>query len=381
MLNIRFMNNIKELLITVLKSGLRVLYAPIKLFKTKDRIVYLSRQSNEKSIDMLLLETAIKSELPNTEQVFRLRMIPDGVGAKIKYCLGVIGDMYYIATSKVALLDTYSITISCLKHKKSLKVIQMWHASGAVKKFGLQSLGTKEGRDEKISAAMCMHKNYDYVLAPSKATAAFYMEAFGCSADKIKISSLPRVDEVLTDNGSTADFYRQNTALSHKKIVLFLPTFRDREAFAVNSLKESFKTNMTDYHLIVSPHPLFSQVGRDEVFSYKGSFSTYDLMKVADIIITDYSACAFDAGVLMKPLYFYVPDYDEYSRERGLNINLKDEMPKAVFESSDELRDAIRSGEYDYNELYEFKSKYMENTGSDNAEILAKFISILVNEA
>ncbi len=104
-------------------------------------------------------------------------------------------------------------------------------------------------------------------------------------------------------------------------------------------------------------------------------------MKVADIIITDYSACAFDAGVLMKPLYFYVPDYDEYSRERGLNINLKDEIPKAVFESSDELRDAIRSGEYDYNELYEFKSKYMENTGSDNAEILAKFISILVNEA
>lgn len=381
MLNIRFMNNIKVLLITVLKFGLRVLYAPIKLFKTKDRIVYLSRQSNDKSIDMLLLEKTIKKELPDTEQVFRLRMIPDGIGAKIKYCFGVIGDMYYIATSKVALLDTYSITISCLKHKKSLKVIQMWHASGAVKKFGLQSLGTKEGRDEKISTAMRMHKNYDYVLAPSKATAVFYMEAFGCSADKIKICSLPRVDEVLTDNGSTADFYRQNPGLSHKKIVLFLPTFRDRELFAVNSLKESFSHNMTDYHLIVSPHPLFSKVSRDERFSFNGSFSTYDLMKAADIIITDYSACAFDASVLMKPLYFYVPDYDKYSRERGLNINLKAEMPGAVFEDSDALCSAVKAADYDYNALYAFKSKYMENTGSDNAEILAKFISILVNEA
>ena len=381
MLNIRFMNNIKVLLITVLKIGLRVLYAPIKLFKTKDRIVYLSRQSNEKSIDMLLLEKAIKKELPNTEQVFRLRMIPDGIGAKIKYCFGVIGDMYYIATSRVALLDTYSITVSCLNHKKSLKVIQMWHASGAVKKFGLQSIGTKEGRDEKISSAMCMHKNYNYVLAPSKATAAFYMEAFGCSADKIKICSLPRVDEVLTDNGSTADFYRQNPALSHKKIVLFLPTFRDREAFAVNSLKESFKSGMEDYHLIVSVHPLFSKVGRDESFSFNGSFSTYDLMKVADIIVTDYSACAFDAGVLMKPLYFYVPDYDKYSRERGLNINIREEMSDSVFEDADELCSAIKSESYNYNELFAFKSKYMENTGSDNAEILAKFISILVNEA
>ena len=70
-----------------------MLYAPMKLFKTKNRIVYLSRQSNDKSIDMQLLERAVKAEQPETEQVFRLRMIPDGIGAKIKYCFGIIGDM------------------------------------------------------------------------------------------------------------------------------------------------------------------------------------------------------------------------------------------------------------------------------------------------
>ena len=101
-------------------------------------------------------------------------MIPESLPGKIAYCFSIIGDMYYLATSKVAIIDTYSITVSCLKHKKSLKVIQMWHALGALKKFGLQSVGTKEGRDEKISRAMCMHKNYDYVLAPSKKTAKFY---------------------------------------------------------------------------------------------------------------------------------------------------------------------------------------------------------------
>lgn len=368
----------KVLLISMLKLGLRIIYAFMKLFKTKNRIVYLSRQSNDKSIDMKLLEKAVDTELSGYEQVFRLRMIPDGFAAKMKYCLGIIGDMYYLATSRVAILDTYSITVSCLKHKQSLKVIQMWHASGAIKKFGLQSVGTKEGRDESVSRAMCMHKNYDYVLAPSKATAAFYMEAFGCEADKIKICSLPRVDELLTDTGSTRAFFRENPSLSHKKIILYLPTFRDREALAVKSLKEEYDCSLSgDYHLIVSPHPLFSKVEREERFSFQGSYSTYDLMKLADVIITDYSACAFDASVLMKPLYFYVPDYDSYSRERGLNIELERKMPNVTFKSADELCREIKKDAYDYDALFAFKSEFMENTNSNNAQILAKFISLI----
>ena len=370
----------KVLLFSILKFGLKVLYAPLKLFKTKNRIVYLSRQSNDKSLDMQLLEKAIKDELPDTQQVFRLRMIPDGIGAKIKYCVDVIGDMYYLATSRVAILDTYSITVSCLKHKKDLKVIQMWHALGAVKKFGLQSVGTKEGRDEKISNAMCMHKNYDYVLAPSKATARFYMEAFGCGADKMKICSLPRVDELLKNDGVSVRFYRENPALADKKIVLYLPTFRDREAYVAQELKVEFLQGMQNYHLIISTHPLFSKVKKDERFFYNGSYSTIDLMKIADIIITDYSACAFEAAVLMKPLYFFVPDYNQYVEERGANIDLKAEMPQFTFENAGELCTAIQSGTYDQNKLFAFKTKYVENAGTNNAQIIAKFISMLMNQ-
>lgn len=379
MQSIRFTSKMKVLLITALKLCLKAIYLPFKLFKAKNQIVFLSRQSNDKSIDMLLLERELKKELPDTKLVFRLRMIPDGIVNKIKYCFGIIGDMYFLATSRVAILDTYSITVSCLKHKKTLKVIQMWHASGAIKKFGLQSVGTKEGRDEKISSAMCMHKNYDYILAPSSATAKFYMQAFGYSADKIKICSLPRIDEVLSDNGRTASFYRDNPSLSHKRIIVYLPTFRDREESAVRLLKEEFSNTLAaDCHLIVSPHPLFSRIEREEQYSYRGTYSTYDLMKLADVIITDYSACAFDAGVLMKPLYFYVPDYDEYASERGLNIDLRAEMPSAVFDNADELCRAIAAGSYDYDSLFSFKSKYMENTNSNNTEILVKFISMLL---
>lgn len=365
----------KTFLISVLKIGLAILYAPLKLFKTKNQIVYLSRQSNDKSIDMRLLEQAIKQEDSTVKQVFRLKMIDDGLSAKIKYCFSIIGDMYYLATSKVAIVDTYSITVSCLKHKNDLKVIQMWHALGAIKKFGLQSIGTKEGRDEKISNAMNMHKNYDYVLAPSTATAMFYMEAFGVEKDKIKLCPMPRVDFITDTSSRVTEFYSLNPGLGDKKIVLYVPTFREREAVIANTLKTEFD-GKDDYALIISPHPL-SKVASDEKYSPNGSFSSFDLMKIADVIITDYSACAFEASLLMKPLYFYVPDYKEYMDERGINVDIFAEMPHAVFEDAESLVSSIVSNDYDLNELYSFKAKYIENSKGSCAEILAKFVVML----
>lgn len=369
----------KTFLIKLFKLGLTIIYIPLKLLKTKDRIVYLSRQSDSKSLDMQLLEKEINKISPGTQQFFRLRMIHNSIGAYFRYCFGIIGDLYYLATSKVAIVDTYSIAVSCLKHKDDLKVVQIWHALGALKKFGLQSIGTKEGRDERISNAMCMHKNYDYIIAPSKATARFYMEAFGYhNSSAVKICSLPRVDALLSDTGSSSRFYKENPDLSDKKIVLYLPTFRDGEAAAFRLLKDEFRQGMDGFKLIVSAHPLFSKIQKESEFSVNGSFSTVELMKIADVIITDYSACAFEASVLMKKLYFFVPDYEKYSRDRGLNIDLYSEMPSATFDSADELCNSIREDMYDLNALYAFKSKYVENASTDNSEVLAKFIAMLL---
>ena len=368
----------KTVILGVLKIVLRIIYAPLKLQKSKNRIVYLSRQSNEKSLDMRLLEEAIKNESPKTEQIFRLRMVEDGFKAKVKYALGVIGDMYYLANSSVAIVDTYSLTVSCLHHKKSLKIIQMWHALGATKKFGWQAVGTKEGRDEKISRALCMHKNYDYVLAPSKETAKFYMEGFGVDQSKIKICPLPRVDYITDGKARTGDFFYNNPGMSEKKIILYVPTFREREEYIAEMLKTELGS-LEGYELIISPHPL-SAVKRDEKYLPKGDFSSVDLMKIADIIITDYSACAYEAALLMKPLYFFVPDYNEYMKDRGINVNIFEELPTAVFEDAEKLASSIKNDEYDFNSLYSFKEKYVELAKSGNTEVLAKFISLILNK-
>ena len=368
----------KIILIRILKIILRIIYAPLTLPKSKNRIVYLSRQSNEKSLDMRLLESAINKECGDVEQVFRLRMLESGIAAKIKYAFGVIGDLYYLATSKLAIVDTYSLTVSCIHHRKSITIIQMWHALGATKKFGWQAIGMKEGRDEKLANALSMHKNYDYVLAPSSETAKFYMEAFNVEQSKIKICPLPRVDYITDGKAKTGEFYYNNPGASNKKVVLYVPTFREREEQITQVLKAAFE-NQDEYMLIISPHPL-SKVKKDEKYLPNGDFSSIDLMKLSDIVITDYSACAYEAALMMKPLYFFVPDYSEYQQERGLNVNLYEEMPSAVFDNAENLIEAIKKDEYDFDSLYAFKEKYVETSKSGNTETLAKFIKMILGE-
>ena len=50
---------------------------------------------------------------------------------------------------------------------------------------------------------MCMHKNYDYVLAPSKETAKLYEKAFNVESKKIKYIGMPRIDYILEKNEET----------------------------------------------------------------------------------------------------------------------------------------------------------------------------------
>ncbi len=254
----------------------------------------------------------------------------------------------------------------------------MWHALGAVNKFSLQAAGKVQGRDLGVSQAMCMHKNYNYVLAPSEATGEFYCEAFGCSKDKIKILNLPRVDIILNGENKKSDFLKLNPEYSGKKTVAYIPTFRNNDEEFAEKLLNAFK-NCDDYKLAISPHPL-SDAAKSGKYSLKGDFSSLDIMKMADVIITDYSACAFEGALLEKPLYFYIPDYEIYKAEQGLNFDMKKEMPLVSFESEAELIYAIKNNTYDFNMLSDFCRKYVEYKKTDNTERLAQFICSLSDE-
>ena len=348
----------------------------MKFRKTQNKILYLSRQSDAKSPDMLMLEDGIKKVSPKTQQVFRLKRLKDESAISLSYIFSIFGDMWEMASAKVVIADTYSIPVSCLNHKKETKIIQIWHAMGAVKQFSLQAAGKAQGRDSGVAKAMHMHENYDYVLAPSEATADFYCQAFGCKKENIKILSLPRVDVILNGDNRRNDFLKLNPDFLNKKIVAYVPTFRDDDEVYTQRLVSAF-SSCEQYKLAVSAHPL-SKSAQEGLNNIAGGFSSLDLMKLADVVITDYSACAFEAAMLKKPLYFYVPDYEKYKAEQGLNVDVLTEIQGVAFKNEDDLVKSISTGDYAFDLLSAFADKYVENKNTNNTELLAEFICSLL---
>ena len=370
------MSRIKKLIINIAVTVLNLLYLPFKCLKAKNKITYISRQSNNISLDFKLLSGRMKDIDANVEQVILAKKIEKGILKKLNYTFHVFAQMYHIATSKVVVVDTYIIPISVLKHKKDLKVIQIWHALGAIKQFGYQSLDKKEGSSYVVANAMRMHKNYDAITCASSITAEFYSQAFGTDINKIKIVGMPRVDDILGSD-CNEEIIAQNSHYFGKSTILYIPTFRKNKKVNIESLIKNI--DHSKYNLIIKLHPLDSTEVPQE-YSVKGDFSTYDLMKFADYIITDYSATAIEASLLQKPLFLYVYDIDEYNEERGLNVVLTEELKDSTFKDISDIMNVIEKGSYNYWELEQFRNRYVETYNQNNTDNICKLIKKYLEE-
>lgn len=356
-------------------------YLFFKLLPSKKCVTMISRQSNEISTDFKLLKEEIEKKYSDVKVKVLCHKLEGGEKAsiveKIKYIFHCFKQMYCIATSKVVVLDTYCILISILKHKKNLTIIQMWHSMGTMKKFGYQILGMEEGTSRKTAEAMKMHQNYDYVFASSNAYAPYLAEGFGCNLDIVKIYPLPRVDLL------TSKEYKENIQKSiiqkypqikEKKNILYCPTFRKDEKNISERIEQLIKSVDSDkYNLILKLHPLSKvDVHYDNVIDDK-AFSSFDMMFIADYMISDYSCIIYEAAVLNIPLYFWAFDLDNYVNCRGLNLDYKNDVPGTVSENIVNIIKDIEKDDYDYKRLEEFRKKYIcktENCTKDIVEFI-----------
>ena len=104
--------------------------------KTENKIAFISRQGEKPSADFRYLVNELRNNYPEYKVEVHCKMIPEGFIGKVKYVGEMFVQMKAMATSKVVVLDGYCILASMLTHKPELKIIQLWHALGAFKKFG-----------------------------------------------------------------------------------------------------------------------------------------------------------------------------------------------------------------------------------------------------
>ncbi|MGN1166381.1 MAG: CDP-glycerol glycerophosphotransferase family protein [Lachnospiraceae bacterium] len=380
------MTKIKIMIIKIGIMCLNVLYALIKLLPVKNKVTMISRQSNVPSKEFRMIRKEIESRNKGVEVVFLCHTLDGGVAStiadKVKYAFHMITQMIHIATSKVVVLDTYCMVVSILHHKKSLKVIQMWHSMGTMKKFGYTSLDTEEGSKSELAYAMKMHKNYDYIFASSEAYKDHLAKGFNTNIGKIITMPLPRLD-LLTSSSYEKKvkkrIYEIYPNLKEKPVILYCPTFRKHEEEFESALQKlADAIDYEKYNFVVKLHPLSKATVDPQVIQAK-EFDSFDMIFAADYVISDYSCIVYEAAVRRIPLYFYNFDMDLYADGRGLAIDYYGELPGVISKNAEEIVAAIEEKKYDMESLGKFADKYVTPTEHATKNIV-DFVLKLMNK-
>ena len=355
---------------------LKFIYFFLKLFPTNNKkIVFISRQTNYIHVDFEMIKNEIERRDPSIKMVFICHRLEKGVLNYIKFAFIILKQMYNLATSRMAVIDSYCIPVCVLKHKKNLKVLQIWHSIGKIKKSGYQTLDTPSGRERKMAELMCMHKNYDAIVAGGPAFNEFYKEGFNVSEDVLLNYGLPRIDcliEKSKEEGSLV--FDKYPELKGRKIVYYAPTFR---TYSIDGFKKLFDLyNPDDFALIVTCHPNQQlEINNPNIYKLDlNEFSNTDILKICDYLITDYSSIAIEAAVLKKKTLYYLFDYDEYMKNNGLNLDPKTSMPTCSFEEPEPIIDIIKNDTYDIQALEEYANKYLPKELGKSTQLIVDYI-------
>ena len=342
----------------------------------KDKIAFVSLESKELESDLKLIHDALEGHGYRLVSVLT-SFEKNSLWMNFLYFLNTIRQIFVINTSALVIISDNNYVISRFK-RKGVKVLQVWHAAGAIKKFGRQALAVPGGRDRDIAEQMGMHKNYDCVLCASRRTAEIYAEAFGVTKDKLRVIGVPRVDAILKMDRSRCRrrFYAAYPELRSRKTVLYAPTFREGTMPDLAPMLRAAEA--ANVNLIVRLHPLDRERLKKHpevpAFLECEKFGTFTLMAAADAVVTDYSAISIEASLIKKPVYFYVYDLEDYAASRGLNFDPLVEMPHCASKDFGVLLEKILHEPYDFEKLEAFRAQFVETNDRHNVDRIVNLV-------
>ena len=297
-----------------------ILMRPIK----DDQIAFVSLESKRLESDLKLIYDALDQQHKYKLKTVLIHFDKNNLWTNFLYFLNCIKQIAVINTSRMVIITDNNYVISKFK-RRGVIVVQVWHATGAVKKFG-----NCVKREYPI-------RNYDYVIANSDYWKKPFSQAFNVAEDHVIITGMPRVDHLLDPQfiaHSQEKFYTKYPQLKDKKVLLYAPTFRGNiyEGFRAVPIDVVKIVNALDDNtvLIYKYHPLLNAtLDQHERVINMNSENTHELFAVCDGLISDYSSIIFDFALLDKPMYFFVPDIKEYSRDLGLFVDYDSDMGQA----------------------------------------------------
>lgn len=256
---------------------------------------------------------------------------------------------YHLSTSKVW-IDNYRKPYGTRK-RKGQYYIQTWHGALSFKTLGLW-------RGEGFSKiAYLVSKNdadmTDYVICDSEWGKQVYPKGLVYEGEYLKYGSA-RCDIMVNSKEQQRKRIRERYHLPQDtKIVMFAPTFREtgqkgqRGVFVENNtldfsrMAENLNRRFSGkWYLFLRLHPqLASQMEKYPLGGLEGrtidvsqADDMCEVLAGVDVLITDYSSAAMDAGFAGIPVFLYADDIEKYTEDRGgLFWTFPEKGPEPIF--------------------------------------------------
>ena len=282
-----------------------------------------------------------------------------------------------LATARAAFITDACQITSCVNLRKETKLIQIWHACGAFKKFGFSTALLKFGDSEKRMLKYPYYKNISYITVSSPEVVWAYEQAMNSSRFKSKVVpvGVSRTDLFFDNvfvNSAKERIYEAFPNARNKKVILYAPTFRGKVRSARTGMVDidRFYHELSDEYVLIIKHhpyvknpPIIDEEYKDFAADLSKTCDIEDLLCTADICISDYSSLVFEYSLFERPLIFFAYDIESYNDWRGFYYDYDELTPGPVFMTDEEIIDYIKNIDqrFDRERVSEFKDKFMSS--------------------
>lgn len=363
----------KEWLIGLFLFFNRCIFSIFNLFPLKKKIVFLCDfgDNTRYVVDELVtrdFQDIVVLRTGKCKESFRQSGVKTVLSFKLTNILDYIRGLYHLATAESILIDNYFAILSVTKFRPNVECIQLWHAAGAVKKFGLQDPSVVFRSPASIQRFKRVYSRMDKVVVGSDQMVPIFKAAFGMKDHQFLRLGIPRTDffyDLKAIEAARREILARYPMLNGKKIILYAPTFRDQQLDA-QSIPLNFKDIVEqlgeNYIMIIKLHPAvvhnMENFNHPLIVSIDNNVSVNQLLCVADYVISDYSSIPFEFALLGKPQIFYPYDLEKYKMERGFWTDYNELVPGPIVSTDDELVYVLQKGEFDMERIKAFSTSW-----------------------
>lgn len=315
----------------------------VSIIKIKNQVIYLMSfpQNDQGLIDELSKRNRVVIVYKHTCKNEALVHKKKGIQT-VPLNTSFLKCIYLVTVSKIIICDNYYPFLgNIVKHGQLF--LQIWHATGAIKKFGLEDRQLISRSHSNIKRYKKVYHSFDKYVVSSYNMGKVFERSYGAVEQQMLYFGLPRTDII----------YRLKTKKLEKakKMILYTPTYRENQkTLPLDEIKKMEIALSSDYIMVVKLHPQVEYLLKDTkdndfIRWAKPQEKTNELMLDADVLISDYSSVIFDFS-LLKPngniiLFWY--DFESYGSQIGLQDYFIETTDLTIVNNIDQLIKIIKN--------------------------------------